>query len=79
VVGTNSAAVDLKQLREHLRKRLPEYMIPSAFRDLEDTTTQSNGKVDRTALPAPQLNGEGTGIATGHRGRRGGGLASALA
>jgi len=57
VVGTSSAAVDLKQLREHLRKRLPEYMVPSAFIILNALPLNANGKIDRSALPAPQLNG----------------------
>lgn len=37
-------------LREHLRKHLPEYMIPRRFKFLEKMPMTPNGKVDRRAL-----------------------------
>src|SRR5262249_7128867 len=40
-------------LRGHLKKRLPEFMIPSAFVLMEAFPLSPNGKVDRKALPAP--------------------------
>lgn len=41
-------------LRQFLQQRLPAYMIPAAFVLLERMPVNSNGKVDRSALPVPR-------------------------
>ena len=41
------------QLRTHLAKYLPDYMIPTAIIILEAFPTLANGKLDRNALPLP--------------------------
>jgi acyl-coenzyme A synthetase/AMP-(fatty) acid ligase/acyl carrier protein len=50
-----TAAAELqRRLREHLRERVPDYMIPSAFVMLDAMPLTAHGKVDRGALPAPE-------------------------
>ena len=42
-------------LRGFLKEKLPEYMIPSAFMYLEKFPLSANGKIDRRALPNPEI------------------------
>jgi amino acid adenylation domain-containing protein len=42
-------------LRDHLRQSLPDYMLPAAFVVLEQMPLSPSGKVERRALPAPEL------------------------
>lgn len=45
---------DRPDLRNFLKQRLPEYMVPSEFVAIDRVPMTSNGKVDRRALPSPE-------------------------
>ena len=47
--------VEAKQIRAHIGKTLPKYMLPHVFVYLENMPLSSSGKIDRTALPDVDL------------------------
>src|SRR5499433_276515 len=57
LVGYVVLAADAAALRSHVGARLPDYMVPSAIVVLDRLPLTANGKLDRGALPAPQVRG----------------------
>ncbi|NNB91406.1 non-ribosomal peptide synthetase, partial [Corallococcus exiguus] len=54
VTASEGHSLDSDALKAHLRRSLPEYMVPSAFVVLNALPLNANGKVDRKALPEPE-------------------------
>lgn len=49
----NGNTVDPGQVHEHLRDRLPTYMVPAYLEQIDQIPMMPSGKADRKALPAP--------------------------
>lgn len=47
-------ALEAREIKAELSKRLPEYMLPSHIIQLSELPLTANGKLDRKALPKPQ-------------------------
>ena len=52
LVLSPGVTVSASLLREYLRERVPDYMVPSAFVSIGSLPVTSQGKIDRTALPS---------------------------
>jgi amino acid adenylation domain-containing protein/FkbH-like protein len=54
VVAQSDEPINVAELREWVGSRLPEYMVPTAWVQMEKLPLSANGKVDRKNLPAPE-------------------------
>jgi amino acid adenylation domain-containing protein len=65
VVGRASSTFTTHDLREHLKRSLPSYMVPAACVRLDSLPLNPNGKIDRHRLPPPGTSAyEGPAFAT---------------
>ena len=48
--------IKVAEIKEHLSKKLPDYMIPSYFIQIDKLPLTPNGKIDAKALPQPDGN-----------------------
>jgi len=55
VVPAEGAAIDPGELREFVKARLPGHMVPGTCTALEELPLTRNGKLDRAALPKPEV------------------------
>ncbi len=56
----SGGSVDKDTIMQQLRGKLPEYMIPQVWTELEAMPLTSNGKVNKKALPKPDTTGLGS-------------------
>lgn len=54
IIKKDQGETDLAELRQFLKTKIPEYMVPTAFVFIEQFPLTPNGKIDRKVLPSPQ-------------------------
>ena len=55
IIPKDNQQIKVSKLREYLKEKLPDYMIPTAFVFLDSFPLTPNGKIDKKTLPEPDL------------------------
>ncbi|TMP36453.1 non-ribosomal peptide synthase/polyketide synthase [Pseudoalteromonas rubra] len=63
VSGHDGSVPDEVELKANLAANLPDYMVPAVIMALTDLPVNSNGKIDRKALPKAQLQSDASFVA----------------
>lgn len=53
--GATTLSVDVERVRARVAAALPEYMLPAAYVVLDAIPITTHGKIDRSALPEPEI------------------------
>lgn len=53
IIKKEDQEIDIAELRQFLKTKIPDYMVPSSFVFIEQFPLTPNGKIDRKALPSP--------------------------
>ena len=55
MIAHEGKEIDIEQIKSELGDKLPDYMVPAAFVIMEEFPLTPNGKINRKALPAPDV------------------------
>ncbi|AEV98679.1 hypothetical protein A4D02_09045 [Niastella koreensis] len=59
---TGTVEINILNIRAFLRKKLPEYMVPSWYVQLDKFPLNESGKINRKQLPPPNITTQNTGV-----------------